>query len=167
MFILLWCLKPTVPEGGPRALLRNLDGQPKSTSITGNLALIWDYRSDVRSLDWTFEILAPLSKSGPDVRKDEKWKSPSGVQKRASRISRWSKTDLLKMNIHIPGSNISNITKKLPKINKIFFKIFQTNSKFPKITYQTPDHWHSESCVTRLSVSGGPMRGVERGRRPH
>ena len=44
-----------------------------------------------------------------------------GAQKRASRISRWSKVDVLNMNTHIPVSKISNTIQKLPKNLKSIF----------------------------------------------
>ena len=55
-----------------------------------------------------FEIPAERSEN-------ENEKMDFEAQKRASRISRWSKSDVLNMNINIPGSKVSNIIQEGPK----------------------------------------------------
>ena len=53
--------------------------------------------------------------------------------KRASWVSRWSKVDLLDMNIHIPGSIISDTIEKPLQIAKIVFQQKLKNTRFGKL----------------------------------
>ena len=80
----------------------------------------------------------------------EKWHWKNGAwspKKRASRISRWSKINDLNMNINIPGSKISNIIQKRPKISKnILNSFFQKNLNF-EICFVLHDFLYFHICV--------------------
>ena len=97
-------------------------------------------RPEFRTFDQDLERSTGISNVRPEFRTfgfprfcGERWTLELGAQKRASRISRGSKFDLLDMNIHIPGSKISNLidkqpkmTKQIPKVSKEFEKLQKT-----------------------------------------
>ena len=98
--------------------------------------------SNVQTSGRTFEILAERSKFRPNVRisdptfeflvkRSEKWKLKKKfeAQKRASRILRWSKMDLLNTNFNTQRSKKVSIVEKRPKMTKNIFHVFPIFNK--------------------------------------
>ena len=83
-----------------------------------------NFRSNVRISDRTFEFPAERSKFWSNAWENEEWKLEFGTQKRASRIFRWSKMDLLSTNFNMQRSKISNVIEKLPQMTKNKFYFF-------------------------------------------
>ena len=84
------------------------------------------FQPNIRNFCWMFDMSVGRSKFQSEVRTNENQKLELGAQKRASRISGWSKTDLLNMNINIPRSKISTIKENCQKWQKRF-SIFSSN----------------------------------------